>query len=254
MENKETDGKEKTESREGLKKFFEKNSLPTQENFEILIDSMFNKKDDYISINKEDGLKVYPTEDHKKFLSLYKTKNTDDASWIIVLENENNGLAIKEKISDEARIYFGEGGNVGIGTVDPKQKFEVKGNIAFEGKVGTFAKGKVKADSEWKKILSKEQLVGINAFEIMAQADGKIGEKVAFALMHAIVLTKSGKSGSKIFKTCTHFGYWWEFWNKINLRFREGALEIRTYRNYGDEADITFRVLKLWDNSFLKNI
>lgn len=235
--------------REQLKKFFKNGMLPTENHFAILIDSMFNKADDGISKNDVDGLMVFPTGDQQKLLSFYDYIKDKRASWVIVNKTgKKKGLIIREDASESPTIFFEKGGNVGIGTQSPQQKLGVEGIIASTGRMGIHAQGKVPADGKWHDIL--EGLEDCHAFEIMAYAERK--GKGRHALMHATAISTYGKSHSKISKTCAYYGFWW---NRITCRwvgstFKYG-LQIRTLSNYGKDAKISYRVSKLWDNSFI---
>lgn len=238
--------------REQLKKYFKNGMLPNENHFAILIDSMFNKVDDGISKNDVDGLMVFPAGDEQKLLSFYENIKDKKASWVIVnSKGENKGLIIREDNNDWPTIYFENGGNVGIGTLFPKQKLEVEGLIASKGRMGTFKAGKVPADGKWHDIL--DGLTGCHAYEIMAYAGKK--HKGKYALMHATAISTYGNSKSKINKTCGYYGAWWNRWNKINLRWIgetfDFRLQIKTMSNYGDGSQITFKIAKLWDNNFI---
>lgn len=251
MENQINQNKVIINDREQLKKYFKNRMLPNENHFAILIDSMLNKVDDGISKNDVDGLMVFPAGDEKKLLSFYEHIKEKKASWIIVNgKGESKGLIIKEEGNEWPTMYFQAEGKIGIGTLFPKQKLEVDGLIASKGRMGTFKEGKVDADGKWKDILTK--LDSCEAFEIMAYAGLKDKEK--YALMHAKVISTFGNSKSKISKTCAHYGFWWEWWNKISLRFikreDEMILQIRTNRHFGNKSNITYKVSKLWDNSF----
>ncbi|ERM81207.1 hypothetical protein P872_20185 [Rhodonellum psychrophilum GCM71 = DSM 17998] len=235
-------------NREQLKKFFKKGMLPTENHFAILIDSMFNKAEDGINKNETDGLMVFPAGDEQKLLSFYDYIKDKKASWVIVSKTgESKGLIIKEDKNEWPTIFFEQGGKVGIGTLLPKQKLEVQGIIASQGRMGTFKEGNIPADGQWHDILVN--LKGCNAFEIMALAGQK--NKGKYALMHATAISTFGKSHSKISKTCAYYGFWW---NRITCRWQgdtfEYKLQMKTWSNYGKEAKINYKISKLWDNSF----
>ncbi len=229
--------------REQLKKYFRSGMLPTETHFAILIDSMFNKIDDGINKNDEEGLMIFPAGDEEVLLSFYETLKEKKASWVLVNgKGETKGLILKEKGKENPTIFFQVGGNIGIGTDEPTQKLEVAGLIASQGRVGTFKKGTIPADGNWHDVLIK--LSGCQGFEIVAHAGKK--QKGKYSLLHATALSTFGSSKPKISKTCAYYGFWW---NKIDCRFVGETfnykLQIRTGSNYGGDAKITYRIAKL---------
>lgn len=235
--------------REQLKKYFRAGMLPTEIHFAILIDSMFNKVDDGINKDDEDGLMIFPAGDEEILLSFYDSLKDKKANFVLVnAQGEAKGIILREKSSEHPTIFFEKGGNVGIGTDRPSQKLEVAGLIAAQGRVGSFKKGQVPADGEWHDMLTN--LTGSQGFEIVAHAGRK--QKGKYSLLHATALSTFGRSKPKITKTCAHFGFWW---NKIDCRWTGDTfnyrLQIRTGSNYGGDSKISFQVGKLWDDDFL---
>jgi hypothetical protein len=122
---------------------------------------------------------------------------------------------------------------------------EVEGFVGMQGRIGTYNSGSRPADGKWHTIL--ENLDHCQAFEIMART-GKKGTG-RFALMRAVALGVYGPRGSKIKKTQSYYGF---FWNKLNLRWtgttHEYNLEIRSNSNYGEEVNIHYTITRLWDD------
>lgn len=247
--------------RKQLKEFFKNGYLPTEDHFAALIDSMFNKADDNINIDEENGLMIYPALDEAKLLSFFESKNEQSPKWLL-LNSKGKGIYIKEVIDQQSKtsskkgeapnLYLESGGNVGIGTNSPQEKLEVKGVVESEGRIGNFRKIVLEANGRWHNVFGAEGLTGCHAFEIMAQARGNVGEG-KYALMHAIALSTFGKSKSKIRKTSAHYGKWW---NKIACRWVaedtfKYNLQIKTKSNYGEGGKIYVNVTKLWDDSFM---
>lgn len=235
--------------REQLKKYFKSGMLPSENHFAILIDSMFNKVDDGISKNEVDGLMIFPTGDEQKLISFYDYIKEKKASWVIVNQSgETQGLIIKEEKNQWPTLFFQKGGNIGLGTLFPRQKLEVDGMVAAKGRQGTFKEGKVPADGKWHDIV--ENLTGCQAFEVMAYAGRK--HKGKYALMHATAISTFGKSKSKITKTCAYYGFWWNSltcrWSGETFNYR---LQVKTRSNYGPDQTIIFKISKLWDDSFI---
>jgi hypothetical protein len=237
-------------NRKTLKNFFRRGNMPTEVNFTDLIDSSVNKVDDGFSKNMEDGLQLAPTGSSRKVLSFFDNIKDASASWHISLNptNRNKGISISDN-NDDTRFFVRDGGNIGIGTMQPRFALEVNGMVGMKGRVGTYATGEIPANREWHTILSG--LDSSNAFEIMAEVRGIKG-RGRYAMMHAIALSTYGRSKSKIKKTHAYFGW---FWNRISARWigdvHDYSLQLRTMSNYGmDEHNepimIRFNVIRLW--------
>ena len=94
--------------RKKLKSFFKKGNLPSESDFEKLIDSTFNKADDKLDITEE-GLMIYPSEDGKaKLLSFFEDKDDVDAAWAMhITKKDDGGICIK-KVEQEKSDNHGE--------------------------------------------------------------------------------------------------------------------------------------------------
>lgn len=274
--------------RKKLKAFFEKGKLPTAQNFHMLIDSTFNKSDDKLDIDEEDGLMIYPAKEGK-LLSFFENIDDNEAKWVIK-NPKKKGIAVNEEKTEDSKekkpaLFLQNGGKIGVGTNTPNQKLDVKGIVASHGRIGNYHQGEVKANGAWHNIFSTH-LDGCHAYEIMASAQGKKG-KGKYALIHAIAVSTFGNSRPKITKTSAYFGTRWSDLNKIMLRWesrpsklKEGAsdtekplgigawwrnvksllfeakdthnynLQVKTKRNYGDDIKIQYKVSLLWDDDF----
>ena len=268
-----------------LRNLFGKGRRPTQEHFEKLIDSTFNKAEDNLDINDANGLMIYPVN-KGKLISFFNDIDDADAAWGLQHSKELNGLVLKEHTTsnttdpnnkENVTLFLKEGGNIGVGTNDPICALDVNGLIASDGRVGNIV-GTMPADGKWHNIdFGKENLGNIQAFEIVASAKGK-PRKGQYCLMHAIALTTYGDSHPKISKTCAHYGKWW---NKISIRWESreistvnpedekwfhnlpllrgiykgrknkdlSSLQMKTKSNYGNDRNISYRISKLWDES-----
>jgi len=205
----------KLESRKDLINFFSKGSLPNEEHFEKLINSNFNRVDDNLDIN-ENGLMLYPANEGK-FVSFYKRSDDEFPKYGISISE--NGMVLKQgckSIEEEESknkspdIFIEENtGKIGIGKNSPKQQLDVAGLIGSKGRIGNI-EGELPADGQWHNVFSKENLYenkenlyGVNAFEIMAYARGVV-KQGRYSLLHAIGTCVYGRS--KISKTCSHYG------------------------------------------------
>lgn len=244
--------------REDLKGLFANGRRPTGENFESLIDSMVNKVDDRISKNLEDGLMLAPEgEKYSRLLSFYDDINKSSPRWSIEMPTDGNGgLAFAEPESQTESntiMYFQKGGNIGIGTEEPKTDLDVQGILGTSARIGTHKMGTVPADGKWHPIL--EDLDGCVAFEVIAMVGGK--EKTGkYALLHATALSTFGNSRNRIRRTQAHYGWWW---HKLSLKW-EGStnkysLKLRTRSDYGSNGgskyEIKYCITRLWDNDIL---
>ena len=244
-------------NRDTLKKLFGKGSFPKAINFSDFIDSTVNIVDDGLSKNSEDGLKLAPIGSTETLLIFFENIRDKSPAWNFSLNPEGafKGLSIQEGGNEgPIRMFFREGGNVGIGTVTPAHKLEVAGNIAMKGRVGTYAVGAVPGNGYWQTIEGLERLDGNHIFEVVAYIAGRKGMN-DYALMHAIIAGTFGKRRWKsVKKTQSYRG---GFRNKIRIRWHgephNYQLQLRTWYNYGLDKDqkprkIIYRVTRLWDN------
>lgn len=231
-------------SREGLKKNFEKGSIPTQQDFEDLIDSMFHKQDDGL-ISQDYGLRLSPKGSSSKLVTFFNNLNDFKPTWSIEQYPKNSpefGLNISDR-HGESKLFIQANGNIGIGTTNPQEKLTVNGSISMHGRRGTYASGEVPGDGNWHNITPP--LNACHAFEVMAKI-GKPGRGL-YAMTHAIALSTFGHSSNKINKTKAYYG---SFRNKIDLRWAgetfNYVLQIRTQRAYGEDSMIKYYVTNLW--------
>jgi hypothetical protein len=239
----------KIESRKDLIRFFSKGSLPTEQHFEKLINSNFNKADDNLDIDDEDGLMLYPA-DEGKLLNFYKKRDDEAPKYRIRISDE--GLSFRQEYEEEdgenetktPEFFIKENkekegvGKIGIGTNNPTQQLDVAGLIASQGRIGNI-QGKLQADGQWHNVFNKENLNGPNAFEIMAYARGNVNEG-RYSLLHAIATCTYGKS--KISKTCSHYGKN----DKINIRWVARRSLIDAGNDKKDEEISFFLKIKRW--------
>ncbi|AOW20704.1 hypothetical protein [Urechidicola croceus] len=232
--------------RKQLITFFKKGSLPNETHFEKLIHSTFNKADDKLDIDDEDGLLIYPAEKHelRNLISFFEDKDDQFPVWVMrISKGDSGGISInnvhrddnesKSKIPD---LFIEKGrGNIGVGTNSPTQKLDVNGIIASKGRAGNYCEGELDADGKWHNVFEGEGIKGSgsNAFEVMAYAQGK-KEQGRYALMHAIAISTYGNSKCKISKTRAHFG---KSWNKIDIRWESRPIRLQEGAKDFDEAD-----------------
>lgn len=261
MENK------KAYNRRELMDLFKNGNIPSENDFEKLIESTLNLNEDGFSKNPEEGFVIKPEDSFNNFITFYKHKNDIDPFFSIAKEETgapavkivpyNNSSASKheelENVKD-AQIYFHTNGAMGIGQQANKMcKLSVNGFTSMQGRTGSYLTGCVDADGLWKPIKPESGFFdGCQAFEIIARAGKPDSRK--YAIMHAIALSAYGGKSShqRIRRTCARYGF---FWNRIRLRWRNAGpnnywLEIKTSSHYSDGGTIEYRITKLWDDDF----
>ncbi|MDD9139790.1 MAG: adhesin [Candidatus Cardinium sp.] len=231
-------------NREKLKKNFEKGAIPTHNDFEDLIDSMFHKQDDGL-ISPDNGLSLSPKGDSSKLITFFNSLNDFKPTWSIEPYPKNSsafGLNLTDK-NGESKFFIESNGYVGLGTLNPSERLTVQGNINMHGRRGNYASGKVAGDGQWHDITPA--LNACHAFEVIAKI-GKEGCGV-HALTHAIALSTFGGSSNKIQKIRAYYG---SFRNRIDVRWKGSTfnytLQIRSMRDYGEGSMLQYYVTNLW--------
>jgi hypothetical protein len=243
-------------NRKSLKSLFREGSRPNESNFGSLIDSMMNRVDDGISKDVEDGLILAPEgKESKRVISFFENIQDESPKWGFNLVGDNTpGIGILETITSakaETRMFFAQGGNIGIHTDTPRTVLDVQGTFGSSQRMGTHIVATAPADGNWHTIVS--DLDGCIGYEIVAQAGKpKTGRH---ALMHAFALSTFGKSRSKIRTTQAHYGWWW---NKLKIRWKgttyNYSLQIKSRSDYGENQEIRFHITKIWDNDIMQII
>jgi hypothetical protein len=236
----------KIASRKDLIALFERGRLPTAEHFEKLINSNFNKADDRLDIDEDNGIMVYPAS-KGKLLNFFKGSDDEEAKYIVSISNE--GLFFQEareanksneNNKDKPEFFIQEGsGNIGIGNDSPSEKLDIQGMVASQGRVGKYEEGMIPADGSWYNVFDNN-LRSIHAFEVMAYARGEKG-KGKYSLLHAIATCTYGKSN--ISKTVSQFG---RSSHKIDIRWVSKASNIKEgWRKEKQEKEVLF-ILKMF--------
>ncbi len=237
-------------NRASLKGFFQKGQVPTEVHFSNMIDSTVNKIDDGFAKTSEHGLKLAPVGKSKKLISLFEDIKEQEPLWDLSVNphESEKGLSISEN-TGEHRLFLQSGGNVGIGTPQPKHLLDIEGTVGMKYRVGTYQdKQEVAADAEWHTLLSTEP--GCKAFEVVCKVNRE-QSRGKYAMAHAIAVCAERKG--KINVTQAFYGW---FWHRLKFRWKFTAedtrLEVRTSSHYGVDKEhktvqIRYHVTSLWD-------
>jgi hypothetical protein len=225
-----------------LKNYFLKGSVPKEEHFHDLIDSLINQVDDNLRKKEGEPFKLKAEGPNEDLITFFKNIDDLKPNWSISQKSAegNPGLNISDS-DGNSRFFIEQGGNVGIGTIHPQSRLHVNGVIGMEGRRGTYATGEVPADGTWHNIVTR--LNEYNALEVVAV----VGVKGAHAITHAIAVSSYGKSRGKINKTQ---GYYGKSRNRIDLRwtgsYYDYQMQVRTCRNLGEGVFISYNVTRLF--------
>ena len=238
-------------NRKTLKNFFKNGSNPKEVHFSYLIDSSVNKIDDGFSKTVDDGLRLSPLGTSNNLVSMYSDVKDNDPEWQISINpNENaQGLSFADK-KNNPRLFLHENGNIGINTLSPRSRLDVRGTSTLHTRVGGYKIGQVPADGKWHTIIDK--LTDCHVFEVVA----KVGARKArgkYAIAHAIATGVYGQAHSKVKVTQSYFGWWL---NKLKFRWQGNPssyqLQIKTNSHYGplkgESNQINYHICSLYND------
>lgn len=127
--------------RDTLKSYFVKNAVPTQSNFEDLVNAGLNQRDDGIAKPAGEPLSVQADGDdasQKKVLNLYRDFNDPAPAWTLALNPRSDprsaqtaraGLGVTDAAGTPRLFIDQASGNLGVGTVAPAARLEVAGTL-----------------------------------------------------------------------------------------------------------------------------
>jgi hypothetical protein len=233
------------QDRKTLKKYFKQGSLPSEDHFKDLIDSMLNMRDEGFEKDHYLGFMVGQLPEGKS-ITFYKGIPIEKPIWSVKLhlegdDREDDDLENDDLEDDDRNLYFlnikdeeiltlTPKGNVGIKQNQPEFDLDVAGNIASRGRIGEKGSKTIHANGSWQDIT--EPLVGCNAFEIMAGVGKEKSGR--YALMHAYAL-KTFNARGKIVYHQAHYG---SRCNRLKLRWKrkpgkQYILQMKTACCYG---------------------
>jgi len=234
--------------------------MPSQRQFEDLIDSMFVKGEDDYDFGEQEGQHDVVADTKNRLLNFFQ--NIDNLKerriWGVELDEESKNLLFTDEES-RTLLSLSPRGRIGIATRNPDYTLDVKGPVAMRGRVGDYKNlwsgGKILANGQWQTLLA--DLKGPQAFEVMAGASNK--QKDKHTLLHATAICAAYKrpwlfglikrSKNKVQIVQAHNGC---CRHKIDIRWKRNhekethELQIRTRRNYGENSPLKVSVSKLW--------
>lgn len=244
-------------NRSTLKRYFRRGALPTEDQFNDLIDSTLNTIDEGFDKSPEHGFEISLVGSHPRLVSFFKSGVARDAVWAIDYDREHERLLIRKPGAagdTPAAMTFDDRGQVGINCQHPRHTLDVGGIVAAEGRLGANPGDQetVAADGRWHNITAA--LSGCQAFEVMAGVGSKGTGR--YALMNAIAMNTYNPRGwwfnflNLKKKIRYQQAYYLARGNRIQLRWHsEGEhyyLQMRTVCPYGDDIRIRFYLTRLW--------
>ncbi len=143
--------------RSALKTYFAKNAIPTEQQFAQLIDSGINQRDDGVYKNAGDPLSIEAAGDDtslKRAVNFYLSFADADPAWSVALKARSVpanpatarlGWSVLDANGTPCLTIDAANGNVGIGTIEPKDKLEVAGRV----RAGVMSVGPFPADPRY---------------------------------------------------------------------------------------------------------
>ena len=239
--------------RNTLKNYFKIGDIPSEAEFEHLIDSGINKIDDGFSKTRKDGLMISSLGGTENLMSFYEEIQDENAQWVIninkdgIANDDKNDLQLRDPENGKPLFTLSKKGRVGINENKPKYELEVNGWSASKGRVGTYtAENTIPANGKWHAITPK--LNYCQAFEVIARTGIKDTGK--HAILHAVAVSAYGNSRSSIRKTRGRYNFWKPV--KLQLRWTGTTyayqLKMRCKQNLGSDVHIKYFITHLWSD------
>ncbi len=248
-------------NRTTLKEYFRSGTIPQEDHFRDLIDSLLNIMDDGFDHSPDHGLKIRAAINSSRLLSFFQKSESTHPLWTLGIGEEQNSLVLQKNgrsqdplvakttssKSTKTSFTFTDDGKLGINRKNPTYAVDVEGVVTSTGRRGRYQDASIPADGKWHPITP--ELTGCNGFEVMAGV-GKKGHG-QYALLHAIALnTFMGKK--KIRPTQS---YYHKRCCRMHLRWRgtkeSYTLEMKTTCNLGKEVAVRYHMTQLWFDPFM---
>ncbi|MEX8518885.1 MAG: hypothetical protein AB3X44_10255 [Leptothrix sp. (in: b-proteobacteria)] len=264
--------------REELKLNFKAGSLPTEDHFYGLIDSMLHMGDEGFRKTRDWGLEVSSAPKETALLTFFRKEDGHTPLWSIQHADEGKGLnlcAQQSKPSEPLEpvlTFNGQSKHVGVGTQQPQHRLDVKGFVGSLGRTGTYPlANEPKPDGEWHDIARVPER-GCVAFEVVACA--QVSQRLS--MLHAQALNagdprlgglwawldnltwvdgwidRTFNRKKRIRATESRFG---QRCDRIELSWRPAkdqdnkpcyALAIRTRCHFGKDGQLSVQMTQLW--------
>ena len=260
-------------NRDTLKSHFRNGSLPSQDEFNDLIDSTLNVIDEGFDKSPADGFQVSQLGDDGRLISFFRNVPVNRLLWFLRLDNKghlifgnSNGHTNNFNTLSLANAESQGKGKIGINldmNQEPAYELDVGGVIKSEGRIGGSLnnQNEVLANGVWHDITG--ELTGCHAFEIMAGVGGE-KRRGRYALMHAFALNTFNPTGpffnflngKKRIKN--HQAYYRSRsdklrlkWFKISEKEHTYCLKLKSNSDYGkdnndNDIHIKYYITRLW--------
>ncbi|MCB9230944.1 MAG: hypothetical protein H6581_04740 [Bacteroidia bacterium] len=135
-------------TRDQLRQVFTNGGIPNQDDFANLFDSFANLTDDGIRKSATSALEVQAAGPKNETIRLYDNFNDENAAWSLQLKPDatTEGWTLADGGGTPRLFVKKANGNVGVGTLNPTEKFQVEGKARITGGLNlegtlTMAKG-----------------------------------------------------------------------------------------------------------------
>jgi hypothetical protein len=219
--------------RDTLKNYFQSGSLPTQGQFENLIDSMLNKLSDGFDNTAPDGFKLAQLRG-AKLASFFEDIAIRSPIWSLQIDIRGGTRNLSFLNQEEKPVLtLDPQGKVGINNNRPQFELDVDGIVACRGRIGHAGLKNVHANGLWQDIT--DTLEGCQALEVVAGVGRPKSGK--YALVHAFALKTFGARGKIVY----HQANYGSRCNRIRLRWRKRpgkrfVLQLKTACCYGEKG------------------
>jgi len=249
-------------NRQSLKNYFTNGSMPSEENFEDLIDSMLNIIDEGFNKSLDMGFEVAQLGDSSKLISFYENISVKSPLWSIRIDPSTKNLIFGSSASPDTLTLSADppdsdsdaqsNAKIGINNSSPEFELDVEGVIAAGGRIGRKGKKRVPADGEWYDIT--EELDGCQVLEVVAGIGDKSGGR--YSLIRAIAMN-TYNNRPKIQHQKTYYG---SRCNQIELRWfgsmHAYKLQLRTKCSFGgakkNRPQVQYYLTELWFDPFMQ--